>query len=121
MCFIVEALQDKAFDFSTQAEITEDGNYRIICMVQISLLGVVIPFSEIPTPTEILPRSTLNQVKIHAAYAKYNKKMESQVAVYNEIAHIQKFLVSKGCFYPATNDYLLAYGYKQIIIGEGCI
>lgn len=105
-------------DSKAQFVIVDNYDYTILD----ELIQANILFKNIPYPTKISATNGLDQMKLSININKGTKDVEikQQQKNYLELISTQAKIVKKGFLYPASNDYLMVYGYQQIIIGSGC-
>ena len=105
---------------------SENSQFVIIDNYDYSLLDKIIcanvKFKDIPYPVEISAQNSLQQMKINAVLTKNieGDKAEKQRKNYMKLIKLQARIAKSGFLFPVSNDFLLTYGFKQIIIGSGC-
>lgn len=111
-------LLDNNFSMNPEDQFVIVDNYNYSALDK--MIAAKIPFERIDYPTEISAQNGITQLKVQNFLDPYRTDNIKQNKSYLDLIRIQTQIANMGFFFPASNDYLMLYGFKQIVIGYGC-
>jgi tRNA A37 methylthiotransferase MiaB len=103
-----------------------DSQFVKVSIYDFSLLDRIIdakvPYSAVPYPSEVSPIHGIEGVNFTFSSMKGFDKIKTQAMQKNFLkqAEYQSQIVKSGFLFPAVGEILTDYGYKHVMIGQGC-
>lgn len=96
---------------SDQFIIVDNDEYNLLDQI----IHAQIAFEEIPYPMQVDEKYAVEAKRV------LSKKDKNNLQQINFRKYISYFkLIDKGVFYPIASDFLELYGFRHVVIGEGC-
>ena len=113
-----QILLESLFPPNSQKQFVIIDNYNYKTLDEI--LCAKVPFEKVEYPTEISAQNGITQLKVQKFLNIQNEDKSEQTKSYMELIKLQSQIAKTGFLFPASNDYLMVYGFRQIVIGYGC-
>jgi tRNA A37 methylthiotransferase MiaB len=86
------------------------------------IINAKIPYTAVPYPSKVAPIHGIEGVNFAFSAMKGFDKAKTIAMQKNFLkqTEMQSIMVNKGFLFPATGEILTNYGYKQVMIGQGC-
>jgi len=87
-----------------------------------NIINATIPFDQVPFPSVVSPVHGVEGVFFSFSAMKgFDKDKTTQMQKnFLDQSKYQSMIVSNGFLFPSTGEVLSDYGYKQVMIGQGC-
>lgn len=86
------------------------------------IIDAKVPYSAVPYPSEVAPIHGIEGVNFTFSSMRGFDKDKTQAMQKNFLkqAEFQSAIVKSGFLFPAVGEILTDYGYKHVMIGQGC-